>query len=227
MNLQLGLIGQKLGMTQIFAEDGTRICVTVVSIAGNTVTAHRTNEHDGYTALQLGFGAQKPTRMRKPDLGRFKASELQPKRMVREFRVPADVLAKHPVGAELDASLFTEGALIDVTGTSKGKGFAGIMKRHHAGGKSQTHGVHEYFRHGGSIGCRLTPGKVHKGKRMGGHMGTARVTVQNLEIAKVLAAQGVLLVAGAVPGGNNGYLTIRHAHKAAIREAHKAARTKT
>jgi large subunit ribosomal protein L3 len=220
MNLQPGIIAKKLGMTQLFLPDGTRVPVTVLSIKGNTVTAHRTIERDGYTALQLGFEEQKPSRMTKADLGRFKQAEVTPRKHVREFRVPAELLAKCPVGQVLPLELFAEGATVDVTGISKGKGFQGVIKRHHMGGKPATHGVHEYFRHGGSIGCRLTPGKVHKGKRMGGQMGNERKTVQNLKIAKVLADEGILLVSGSIPGGNDTIVSVRVSHKAAIRQQH-------
>lgn len=221
-NAQPGLMAKKLGMTQVFLEDGTRVPVTVLSVKGNTVIAHRTAERDGYTALQIGFDDQKPSRVNKPDLGRFKAAGVGPKRRLGEFRVPAASLEQHPVGSELSAELFSEGTFVDVTGTSKGKGFQGVMKRHHMAGKPATHGTHEYFRHGGSIGCRLTPGRVVPGKRMAGQMGNERVTVQNLQVAGVLADEGVLLVRGPVPGHRNGYVTVRTARKAAIREAHAA-----
>jgi large subunit ribosomal protein L3 len=222
MNVQPGLIAKKLGMTQLFLPDGTRVPVTVLSIKGNTVTAHRTLERDGYVALQLGFEEQKPSRMTRADLGRFKKVEVTPRKHVREFRVPAELLAQCPVGKEMPIELFAEGTVLDVSGTSKGKGFAGVLKRHHMSGKPATHGVHEYFRHGGSIGCRLTPGKVHKGKRMGGQMGNERKTVQNLKVAKVLVEEGVLLVAGSIPGANDTIVTIRRSQKTQIRAQHEA-----
>jgi large subunit ribosomal protein L3 len=217
MNLQLGLIAKKIGMTQIFLEDGTRVPVTVLAAGGNAVTAHRTTERDGYIAVQLAFGEKKEHRATKAELGHFKAAGVTPRYRVREFRVPAAVLAQHPVGAEVPVSIFNEGEFVDVTGTSKGKGFQGVMKRHNMAGEKRTHGQHEFFRHGGSIGCRKTPGRVHLGKRMSGHMGAETVTQQNLKVAKVLADQGLILVRGAIPGANNGYVLIRHAVKAAIR----------
>jgi large subunit ribosomal protein L3 len=220
MNVQPGMLAKKLGMTQLFREDGVRVPVTVLSIKGNTVTAHRTDERDGYVAVQVGFGDQKPSRMTKADLGHFKKADVSPKRHVREFRVPAADLDKFPVGSELPIDMFVEGALVDVTGTTKGKGFQGVIKRHHMRGTKATHGVHEYYRHGGSIGCRLTPGRVLPGKRMAGQMGNARKTIQNLEVAKVLADEGVVLVKGAIPGPNNGIVAIRPAHKSAIRSSH-------
>lgn len=219
MNLQPGMLAKKLGMTQIFLEDGTRVPVTVLSVRGNTVIAHRTMERDGYTALQVGFDEQKPSRLTKADLGRFKAAGATPRRFVREFRVDADTLAKYPVGSDIAPELFAEGQFIDVMGTTKGKGFHGSMRRHKLGGKPNTHGTHEYFRHGGSIGCRLTPGRVHPGKRMPGHMGAVRQTTQNLRVAKILGEQGVLLVWGPVPGAANEYVVVRGATKAAIRKA--------
>jgi large subunit ribosomal protein L3 len=218
--LQPGMLGKKLGMTQIFLADGTRVPVTVVSVKGNTVIAHRTVERDGYTALQLGFDEQKPTRMTKADLGRFKAASTAPRKFVREFRVAPGELDKFPVGSEVPLDVFKEGQYVDVLGTSKGKGFQGVMKRHKLGGKPNTHGVHEYFRHGGSIGCRLTPGRVHPGKRMGGQMGSVRLTAQNLQVAKAVADQGVLLVRGTVPGSNGGYVVLQPARKVGIRKTH-------
>jgi len=220
MNLQPGMLGKKLGMTQIFLADGTRVPVTVVSVKGNTVIAHRTVERDGYTALQLGFDEQKPTRMTKADLGRFKAANASPRKFVREFRVEPSDLEKFPIGSEVPLDVFKEGQFVDVLGTSKGKGFQGVMKRHKLGGKPNTHGVHEYFRHGGSIGCRLTPGRVHPGKRMGGQMGNVRLTAQNLLVAKSLADHGVLLVRGTVPGANGGYVVVSPARKVSIRKGH-------
>ena len=220
MNVQPGMLAKKVGMTQLFREDGSRVPVTVLQIKGNTVTAHRTVERDGYAALQVGFEDQKPSRLSKAALGHFKKAEVSPKRHVREFRVPAEKLGDFPVGSELPASIFEEGALVDVTGTTKGKGFQGVMKRHKMGGKPASHGVHEYFRHGGSIGCRLTPGRVFPGKRMGGHMGDVTRTIQNLQVAKILADDGVLLVRGAIPGANGGLVLVRPAHKSAIRKSH-------
>lgn len=221
MNVQPGLLAKKLGMTQVFLDDGTRVPVTVLAVKGNTVLAHRTQERDGYTALQIGFDEQKPNRMTKADLGRFKQASASPRKLVREFRVPADLLDKHPVGSEMPIEMFAEGAQVDVTGTTKGKGFQGVIKRWHMRGTKQSHGVHEVYRHGGSIGCRLTPGRVVPGKSMPGHMGNERQTHQNLKIARVMSDEGVLLVRGPVPGASGTYVTVRVAHKAAIRAAQK------
>jgi large subunit ribosomal protein L3 len=222
MNLQLGLIAKKLGMTQIFAEDGTRIPVTVLQVTGNNVTAHKTVERDGYSAVQVGFHEAKEQRLNKPQLGPFKKLGVTPRSELREFRLPAARLGEFPVGTALTAAIFEEGALVDVTGTSKGKGYQGVIKRHNMEGEKNSHGQHEFFRHGGSIGCRKTPGRVHRGKRMTGHMGSERVTCQNLKVAKVDAEAGLVLVAGPVPGGKNGYVTIRAAIKPAIRAGKNA-----
>ncbi len=219
MHQQPGLLAKKLGMTQIFLEDGARVPVTVLLAKGNVVAGHRTEERDGYTALQVAFEDQKPSRLTKADLGRFKAAEIEPKRFVREFRVSAEHLEAHPVGSEVPLSVLTEGELVDVTGTSKGKGFQGVIKRHHMRGKPRTHGVHEYFRHGGSIGMRKTPGRVLPGKRMAGRMGGERVTEENLKVVRVLPEEGVILVRGPVPGGKNGLVMVRPSHKVAIRKA--------
>lgn len=214
------MLAKKLGMTQIFLEDGTRVPVTVLAVHGNTVIAHRTMERDGYTALQIGFDDQKPSRLTKADLGRFKAAGASPKRFVREFRVPAETLEKFPVGSTLAPEVFAEGQYVDVVGQTKGKGFHGSLRRHKLGGKPNTHGTHEYFRHGGSIGCRLTPGRVHPGKRMPGHMGDERQTEQNLRVAKILGTEGVLLIRGPVPGAANEYVIVQPAKKVATRKSH-------
>jgi len=210
MQTEMGLIAKKIGMTQLFQDDGTRVSVTVLEAKGNVITAHRTDARDGYTALQVGFHDQKASRLTK--------AQLAPKRTVRELRVPADTLETHPVGSEVDLDVvFAAGAVVDVTGTSKGKGFQGVIKRHGMRGEKQTHGQHEVYRHGGSIGCRLTPGRVVKGKRMPGQMGNERVTVQNLKIVKVMKDEGLILVSGAIPGGKNGLVTVRHSVKFAAR----------
>lgn len=226
MNLHPGLLAKKLGMTQLFDKNGTRIPVTVLSVAGNTVTAHRTAERDGYTAVQIGFGDQKPSRMTKPDLGRFKQAGVSPKRHVREFRVAPEALEQFPIGKEVAIGsvlplseeaealeMLQQGPFVDVSGTTKGKGFQGVIKRYHMRGMKASHGVHEVYRHGGSIGCRLTPGRVAPGKKMAGQMGNETQTIQNLRVAKVIEDQGLVLVRGAVPGPNESVVSIRVALK--------------
>ena len=220
------MLAKKLGMTQIFLDDGSRVPVTVLSVKGNTVLAHRTEERDGYTAIQLAFDDQKASRLTKPDLGRFKQANVSPKKFVKEFRVEAATLEQHPVGSEVGIDMFADGDKVDLTGTSKGKGFQGVMKRYNFEGKPATHGTHEYFRHGGSIGCRLTPGRVAPGKKMPGHMGSETKTLQNVHIARVMPEEGLVLVRGPVPGANGSYVSIRRSHKQAVRAAHKAAKGK-
>lgn len=220
------MLAKKLGMTQLFLDDGSRVPVTVLSVKGNTVLAHRTEERDGYTALQLAFDDQKASRLTKPDLGRFKQANVSPKKFVKEFRVEAATLEQHPVGSEVGIDMFADGDKVDLTGTSKGKGFQGVMKRYNFEGKPATHGTHEYFRHGGSIGCRLTPGRVAPGKKMPGHMGSETKTLQNVHIARVMPEEGLVLVRGPVPGANGSYVSIRRSHKQAVRAAHKAAKGK-
>src|SRR5690606_17186282 len=154
MNSQMGLLTKKLGMTEFYTETGDRVPVTVLLAKGNVVLGHRTQERDGYTAVQVAFDDQKPSRMSKPKLGQFKKLEgCPPKRKIKEFRVPAELLAKFPIGSEVALDIFTAGQQVDVTGTSKGKGYQGVMKRHNMAGEKRTHGQHEVFRHGGSIGC--------------------------------------------------------------------------
>jgi large subunit ribosomal protein L3 len=219
MAQRIGLVGKKIGMTQVFADDGERIPVTVIQTGPNFVVGKRTEDRDGYSALVVGFD-EKPLRLvSRPEAGLFKASNIKPQRMLREFRLPAAEVEKYQVGQTLSAQdVFKDGAPIDVTGDSKGKGFQGVIKMHHMKGMKNTHGTHEYFRHGGSIGCRLTPQRVHKGKRMSGHMGAEQVTVQNLQLYKILADHDCILVRGAVPGAKNQYVVV---HAAATRTAYK------
>ncbi|NVB41129.1 50S ribosomal protein L3 [Pseudenhygromyxa sp. WMMC2535] len=220
MNRQMGLLAKKLGMTEFYEEDGTRVPVTVLLAKGNVVTAQRTEARDGYTALQLAFDEQKPSRLSKPKLGQFKKADVAPRRKLKEFRVDAETASKYEVGSEIPVDIFEAGAMVDVTGTSKGKGYQGVMKRHGMRGEKRTHGQHEVYRHGGSIGCRLTPGRVIPGKRMPGQMGNETVTTQNLKVAKVLPEKGLILVRGSVPGGKNGYVQVRASIKSAIRNKH-------
>ncbi len=211
---KLGILGRKLGMTQIFDEEGRRIPVTVIEAGPNVVLDIRTPDRHGYAALQLGFADQKEHRVNKPDMGRFKKAGVTPKRYVKEIRIDPEAIENFKVGQELKVDeIFSKGDPVDVTGTSKGKGFQGVMKRYGFAGFRATHGTHEYFRHGGSIGNRLTPGRVIKGKRMSGHMGSKRVTVQNLKVVDVRPEHNLLLVSGSVPGPKNGYVMIRFAVK--------------
>lgn len=211
MNTNPGLLGTKLGNTQIFTDAGELRRVTAIQAGPCVVLGKRTVEQNGYSALQLAFGEKREKLVNKPETGVFTKAGIKPARVVKEIRLPADVVAKYNVGDALKPTdLFVEGQLVDVTGTSKGKGFQGVMKRHNMHGSiSQTHGVHEYQRHGGSIGMRKTPGRTFKGHRMGGQMGNVRVTNQALRVVKVLAEENIVLVEGSVPGGKNGLVMIR------------------
>ena len=209
MAQRIGLLGKKIGMTQVFAEDGERIPVTVIQAGPNYVVGKRTVDRDGYTALIIGFD-EKPLRLvNKPEAGTFKAANTKPVRLLREFRLPAADVDKFEVGQAIaPGDIFKDGAPLDVTGTSKGKGYQGVIKKHHMKGMTRAHGTHEYFRHGGSIGCRLTPQRVHKGKRMAGQMGNEKVTVQNLQLYKIVAEENCILVRGSIPGAPDEYVIV-------------------
>lgn len=212
--LRTGLLGKKIGMTQVFTPQGKRAGVTVIHAGKCVVLGKRTPEKDGYAALRLGYD-EKPLRLaNKAELGAASKINLAPQRVIREIRLTEEQLAQFEVGATIPLSqVFTPGTYVDVIGVSKGKGYQGVLKRHHLGGSRNTHGTHEFFRHGGSIGCRLTPGRVHKGKRMSGHMGDDRCTVQNLALMEVRDDDGLLVVRGAIPGANHGYVMVRNATK--------------
>ncbi|MBE1294539.1 50S ribosomal protein L3 [Shimia sp.] len=209
--MRSGIIAKKVGMTRLFMEDGKQIPVTVLSLDGLQVVAQRTEEKDGYTAVQLGAGTAKAKRTSKAMRGHFAAAKVEPKRKLVEFRVPADGLIE--VGAEISAEHFLEGQKVDVAGTSIGKGFAGAMKRHNFGGLRATHGVSISHRSHGSTGQCQDPGKVFKGKKMAGHMGAVRVTTQNLEVVKTDADRGLLFIKGAVPGSKGGWVSVKDAVK--------------
>ncbi len=211
-----GLLGRKVGMTQVFSDTGIVIPVTVIELGPCVVTQLRTQDNDGYDAVVLGFGEIKPKSLNKPQKGQMKgAGRLV--RYLREFK--AEGVEDYSVGQELKADLFTNGQLVDVTGTSKGRGFAGVMKRHNFRGGPRTHGQSDRQRAPGSIGPGSTPGRVFKGLRMAGRMGNRRVTVQNLEVVEVLEDRNLLLVRGSVPGAKNGLLMVRRAVKAPQKEA--------
>lgn len=209
MSAQLGLLGKKIGMTSVFADDGEAVPVTVIQAGPCVVVGTRTEERDGYTALVLGFD-EKPARLaNKAELGIAKAANSKPQRFIREIRVSKENLAKYTVGQVIGPKdVFADGAPLDIEGWSKGKGYQGVIKKHHMSGMTRAHGTHEYFRHGGSIGCRLTPQRVHKGKRMAGQMGNEKVTQQNLQLFRILADENVILVRGSVPGSANEYVVV-------------------
>jgi large subunit ribosomal protein L3 len=213
----LGLLATKVGMTQIFTEDGVRIPVTVLQVGKNSVVQKKTMATDGYTAVQIGVGEIREKLVNKPLAGHFKKAGIPATRFLQEFRVDDATLSKLNVGDALTFDHIKAAKSLDVVGTSKGRGTAGVMKRHNMSGFRATHGTHEYFRHGGSIGCRATPGKVHKGKRMSGRMGNENVAVINLSVVKIDEDKGLIFLRGAVPGRPGGLIEVRASTHAAKR----------
>jgi len=209
--MRTGLVAQKVGMTRIFTDGGEHVPVTVLRVDNCQVVAQRTADRDGYTAVQLGAAAAKVKNVSKPMRGHFAKAKVEPKRKVAEFRVSEDALVE--IGAELTAEHFVAGQFVDVTGTSIGKGFAGGMKRHNFAGLRASHGVSISHRSHGSTGSNQNPGKVFKGKKMAGHMGDERVTTQNLRVVSTDAERGLILVRGAVPGADGGWVLVRDAVK--------------
>lgn len=208
-----GLIGRKVGMTQLFSEDGTVIPVTAIETGPCQVVQKKTQERDGYTAVQLGFGEKSLKRTNKPLQGHFRRSGVTPKRWLREFRVDAVTLEELAEGQEVSGEIFANLRYVDVSGTSKGRGFTGVMKRHNFGGKPASHGTHESFRGSGAVGAGADPSRVFKNTRMAGQYGHTRVTVRNLEIVRFVSEQHLLLVKGAVPGPNGGMVCVRVSNK--------------
>ena len=206
-----GILGTKLGMTQLWDENNKIVPVTVIQAGPCVVTQVRTPETDGYNAVQLGFGAVKAKKVTKPEAGHFAKADVTPRKHLVELRT-ADA-SEFELGQELTAEVFADGEIVDVTGTSKGKGTAGVMKRHGFHGLRASHGVHRKHRSPGSIGGCATPGRVFKGLRMAGRMGNNKVTVQNLKIHAVDAERGLLLVRGAIPGNNGSLVVVRSAAK--------------
>jgi len=212
--MRTGVIAKKLGMTRFFDEAGAHVPVTVLSLDGCQVTAHRTLEKDGYVALQLGAGEKKAKNTTKAERGHFAKALVEPKREVTEFRVTDDMLID--VGAEFTADHFVPGQKVDIQGTTIGKGFAGGMKRWNFGGLRATHGVSLSHRSLGSTGQRQDPGKTFKNKKMGGHLGVETVTTQNLTIFRVDVERGLIMIKGAVPGSEGGYVKVSDALKKAL-----------
>ena len=209
--MRSGLIARKLGMTRVFDAEGAHVPVTVLQVEKCEVVAVRTAEKDGYDAVQLGVGAAKVKNVTKAQRGHFAKAKVEPKRKVAEFRVSADALID--VGAELSVAHFIPGQFVDVTGTSIGKGFAGVMKRHNFGGLRASHGVSISHRSHGSTGHRQDPGRVFKGKKMAGHLGDERITTQNLKVVTTDVERGLLLIQGSVPGAPGGYVLVKDAVK--------------
>lgn len=211
MNTHLGLIGKKLGNTQLFNEDGSVTRVTAIQCGPCTVIDKRTPEKNGYSALVVGFGTKRDKLLRKSEVGYFKKTGQPAVRVLREFRLPAETVASYEVGQVLKPTeLFQVGQFVDVTGKTKGRGFTGVMKRwNFAGAGSDTHGTHEYKRHGGSIGTNMTPGRTLANMKMGGQYGDERVTMMNQKVARILEEDNIVLIEGAVPGARNAIVTVR------------------
>ena len=212
--MTMGLVGRKCGMTRVFTEEGESIPVTVIEAQPNRITQVKTVENDGYRALQVSAGSRKASRVSKPQAGHFAQAKVEAGDLITEFRLPESDEAEYEIGSELGVDLFEEGQIVDVIGTSIGKGFAGTVKRHNFRTQDATHGNSLAHRAPGSIGQNQTPGRVFKGKKMSGHMGNVRRTVQNLRVVRVDAERNVLLVRGAVPGHKGGRVIVRPAVKA-------------
>ncbi len=210
--MQKALIGKKIGMTQIFDEKGKVVPVTVIEAGPCVVSQKKTPETDGYEAVQFGFGDIKPKHVTKPLAGHFKKADVAPKRILKEFRF--DDCSAYELGAIVKADIFENGNKVDVTGKSKGKGYAGVIKRWNFGRLKESHGSGPVARHGGSMGACSSPSRVWKGKKMAGHLGAERVTVQNLTVVKVDAENNLLAIKGAVPGPNGGYVVVKDSVKA-------------
>lgn len=206
----MAILGKKIGMTQIF-EDGKTVPVTVIEAGPNFVLQTKTTENDGYVAIQVGFDEKREKNTTKPLMGIFNKVGVKPQRFVKELRVES--VDAYALGQEIKVDILADVEFVDITGTSKGKGTAGVMKRHNFHGNRATHGVSRNHRLGGSIGNSSTPGEVYKGRKMAGRLGNDKVTVQNLKVVRVDAENNLLLVKGAVPGAKNGYLTIKAALK--------------
>src|ERR1700730_3429945 len=216
--MSIGLLGQKIGMTSVYDADGRLHPVTVIAAGDNVLLRRVTNENDGYSAIKVGCGPQKESRVTKQLLGEFKKAGAEPKRFVREFRLDVDA----PEGElNLNVTQFQPGDYVDVIGRSKGKGFQGVMKKHNFAGQGAAHGSKTHRRNG-AIGNRSTPGRIWKNMGMPGHMGDERVTVQNLQVMQVRETEKVILISGAVPGSNGSYVVIRPATKKPAGEAAKS-----
>ncbi len=209
-----GLLATKLGMTRVFNEKGEHVCVTLLHVENCQVVAVKTQERDGYVALQVGVGKAKANRVTKPMRGHYAKTKVEPKKKLVEFRVTPDAVLEP--GVEITAAHFVPGQFVDVTGITIGKGFAGAMKRHNFSGLRATHGVSVSHRSHGSTGGRQDPGRVFKNKKMAGHMGQVRMTQQNLAVVSVDVEQGLIAIRGAVPGSDGGYIQIRDAVKRAL-----------
>ncbi len=205
---RLGLLGRKVGMMRIFTDDGDAIPVTVLDVSNNRVTQVKTEKTDGYNALQVAFGSRKASRVSKPEAGHLAKAGVEAGEILQEFRVPADVLGQYAAGATVPVTLFSVGQIVDVQGTSIGKGFTGTIKRHNFKSQRASHGNSRSHNVPGSISMAQDPGRVFPGKKMSGHRGDVTITVQNLDIIRIDEARQLLLVRGAVPGAKSGFVTV-------------------
>lgn len=211
---RLGLLGRKVGMMRIFTDDGDAVPVTVLDVSNNRVTQVKTDETDGYTAIQVAFGTRKASRVNKPQAGHLAKAGVEAGEITREFRVAADVAGQYKAGTTVPVTLFAAGQMVDVQGTSIGKGFTGTIKRHNFSSQRASHGNSRSHNVPGSISMAQDPGRVFPGKKMSGHLGDETTTTQNLDVVRVDEARQLLLVKGAVPGAKNGFVTVRPAVKA-------------
>ena len=212
--MTIGLVGRKVGMTRIFTDDGDSVPVTVVDVSANRVTQIKTSEADGYAAVQVGFGSRRANRVTKAQKGHFAKASVAAAEFLKEFPVSAEDAAKYQVGSALGVDIFAAGQLVDVTGTTQGKGYAGVIKRHHFSSNRATHGNSRSHNVPGSIGMAQDPGRVFPGKRMSGHLGAVKRTVQRLEVVRVDAERSLILIKGAIPGSKGGSVIVRPSVKA-------------
>jgi large subunit ribosomal protein L3 len=215
---RLGLLGRKVGMMRIFTDDGDAVPVTVLDVSNNRVTQVKTTETDGYSALQITFGSRKASRVSKPEAGHLAKAGAEAGEILKEFRVPADVASGYKPGAQVPVSVFAVGQMVDVQGTSIGKGFTGTIKRHNFSSQRASHGNSRSHNVPGSISMAQDPGRVFPGKKMSGHLGDVTKTVQNLDIVRVDEARQLLLVRGAVPGAKNGHVVVCPAIKVKVKK---------
>ncbi|MCX6355191.1 MAG: 50S ribosomal protein L3 [Candidatus Aureabacteria bacterium] len=218
---KMGILGKKLGMTQVFTDDGKAVPVTVVQSGPCTVVQIKGDTSGDYSAIQLGFDDPREKSLSKSIKGHFAKAKTASFKILREIRLPSEETKGFSVGQVITADIFTENDFVDVSGVSKGKGFAGVIKRHHFHGFDAGHGTHECFRHGGSVGQHTFPGRIFRGMKMSGHMGNAQRTVQNLKVVRVIKDKNLLLIRGAVPGPTGAYLVVKKAIKKKPRPAAK------
>lgn len=207
--MTIGLLGRKIGMTRIFTDDGDSVPVTVVDVSANRVTQIKSPETDGYAAIQVGFGTRRNNRVAKPAAGHFAKAGVEAAQQLKEFPVSAEEAAKYQAGSVIGVDVFAAGQLVDVTGTSQGKGYSGVIKRHHFSSNRASHGNSRSHNVPGSIGMAQDPGRVFPGKRMSGHLGAVKRTVQRLEIVRVDTERSLLLIKGAIPGSKGGSVIVR------------------